>query len=246
MYAKLAYKYEGFVDVLNGTFIEEISELLLSATTTGAKGKTIFEVDNAMEILAENIEKNFNDVPTFLKFMRASMRQAMIRRLAKHSTNKAAWSKAEDFIQDLLQKNTALTLETTQMAIDRAQTYMSRKEKLHTSPTFVATTSEDSEIEILKTELASLKSGSVTTAGRGTGRGKQDDTRDDRNHTTVDHGRSTETCTKCGKVGHVTAQCFQTGDELAAKAEAMAKEAAAILAKRKTSHKTSCKPNALK
>ena len=77
MYAKLAYKYEGFVDVLNGTFIEEISELLLSATTTGAKGKTIFEVDNAMEILAENIEKNFNDVPTFLKFMRASMRQVM-------------------------------------------------------------------------------------------------------------------------------------------------------------------------
>jgi hypothetical protein len=57
LYAKIAYKYEGFVDVLNGTFIEEISELLLSATTTSAKGKTIFEVDNAMEILDENIEK---------------------------------------------------------------------------------------------------------------------------------------------------------------------------------------------
>jgi hypothetical protein len=38
-------------------------------------------------------------------------------------------------------------------------------------------------------------------------------------------------------VGHVTTQCFQTGDELAAKAEAMTKEVAAILAKRKTSHK---------
>ena len=239
MYAKLAYKYEGFVDVLNGTFIEEISELLLSATTTGAKGKTIFEVDNAMEILAENIEKNFNDVPTFLKFMRASMRQAMIRRLAKHSTNKAAWSKAEDFIQDLLQTNTALTLETTQMAIDRAQTYMSREEKLHTSTTLVASTSTDAEIEILKAELASLKAGAVAAAGRGTGRGKQGGAQKGggRNHAAVGRGRSTETCTKCGKVGHVTAQCFQTGDELAAKAEAMAKEAAAILAKRKTSRK---------
>jgi hypothetical protein len=70
MYAKVVYKYEGFVDVLNDTFIEEISELLLSATTTSATGKSVFEVDNAMEILAENIEKNFNDVPTFLKFMR--------------------------------------------------------------------------------------------------------------------------------------------------------------------------------
>jgi hypothetical protein len=156
--------------VLNGTFIEEISELLLSATTTGAKGKTIFEVDNAMEILTENIEKNFNDVPTFLKFMRASMRQVMIRRLAKHSTNKAAWSKAEDFIQDLLQKNTALTLETTQMAIDRAQTYMSREEKLHTSTTLVASNSTDAESEILKAELASLKAGAVAAAGRGTAR----------------------------------------------------------------------------
>ncbi len=64
----------------------------------------------------------------------------MIRRLAKHSTNKPAWSKAEDFIQDLLQKNTALTLENTQMVIDRTQTYMSHEEKLHTSTTLVAST----------------------------------------------------------------------------------------------------------
>ncbi len=96
----------------------------------------------------------------------------MIRRLKKLSTNKAAWNKAEDFIQDLLQKNTALTLETTQMAIDRAQTYMSREEKLHTSTTLVASTSMDAEIEILKAELASLKAGAVAAAGRGTGRGK--------------------------------------------------------------------------
>ncbi len=66
-----------------------------------------------MEILAENLEKNFNDVPTFLKFMRAIMRQTMIRRLAKHSTNEPTWSKTEDFIQDLLKKNTVLTLENT-------------------------------------------------------------------------------------------------------------------------------------
>jgi hypothetical protein len=104
MYAKLAYKYEGFVDVLNGTFMEEISGVLLSATTSSAKG-----------------------IP-------------------------------------------------------------------------------DSEI-----------------CGR--------------NHAAVARGRSTETCTKCGKVGHGTSQCFQSGDDLAAKAEAMAKEAAAILAKRKTSSK---------
>jgi hypothetical protein len=125
-----------------------------------------------MEILAEKIEKNFNDVPTFLKFMRGSMRQDMIRRLAKHSTNTPDWSKDEDFIQDLLQKNTVLTLENTHMTIDHAQTYRSREEKLHTSTTLVVSTSVDSEIEILKAELASLKTGTVAADGRGTGRGK--------------------------------------------------------------------------
>ena len=135
-----------------------------------------------MEILAENIEKNFNDVP-----------------------------KAVDFIQDLLQKNTALTLENTQMTIDRAQTYMSREEKLHTSTTLVASSSTDTEIEILKAELASLKAGAVAAAGRGTGRGKQGSAQKGggRNHAAVGRGRSSETCTKCGKVGHVTAQCFK-------------------------------------
>jgi hypothetical protein len=40
MYVKFAYKYEGFVDSLNDTFIEEISELLLSATTNEWKRST--------------------------------------------------------------------------------------------------------------------------------------------------------------------------------------------------------------
>jgi hypothetical protein len=82
-----------------------------------------------------------------------------------------------------------------------------------------------------------MKAGTVATIGHGTGRGKQGGDRGCRNHTAVGHGRSTETCTKCGKVGHGIVQCFQTGDELTAKTEVMVKEAAVILAKRKISHK---------
>ena len=74
MFAKLVYKFEGFVDVLNGTFIEEIVDLLESATAPGVKGKSIFEVDHVIEELAENIQKNFTDVPTFMKSLRASAR----------------------------------------------------------------------------------------------------------------------------------------------------------------------------
>jgi hypothetical protein len=52
--------------------------------------------------------------PSALRFVRASKREVIIRRLAKHSKDKAAWIKAEkDYIQGLklLQKNTVLTLE---------------------------------------------------------------------------------------------------------------------------------------
>jgi len=52
----------------------------------------------------------------------------MIRRLPYNSKDKAACAKAEDYIQgylqDLLQKHTALTLENTRMSIDRAHTYV--------------------------------------------------------------------------------------------------------------------------
>jgi hypothetical protein len=70
-------KFEGFVDMINGTFIDEISELLQSSNASNAKGKSIFAVDHTRETLAGNIEKNFNDVSTFLKFLRASVRHVM-------------------------------------------------------------------------------------------------------------------------------------------------------------------------
>ena len=55
-----------------------------------------------METLAEHIEKNFNNDPTLLKFLRTSMRQAMTRdkrRLSKNSKDKAAWVKAKGYFQ---------------------------------------------------------------------------------------------------------------------------------------------------
>ncbi len=67
----------------------------------------------------------------------------MIRRLAKYSKDKTVWIKAEDYIQDLLLKNTTLTLENTQLVIDRAQTFLSREDrvdKIQTSKVLVTST----------------------------------------------------------------------------------------------------------
>jgi hypothetical protein len=99
------------VDVLNGMFIVEITDLLESATAPAGKGKSIFQVDHVIEEFTENIQNNFTHVPTVMKSLRTSARQAMTRRLAKYSKDKTTWIKSEDFIQDLLEKNTTLTLK---------------------------------------------------------------------------------------------------------------------------------------
>ena len=49
----LPLKFEGFVDMTNGTFIDEISELLQSSHASNAKGKSIFEVD--LSIIPETL-----------------------------------------------------------------------------------------------------------------------------------------------------------------------------------------------
>ena len=48
MFVKLVHKFEGFGYVINGTFIDKISELLQFDTLSNEKGKIISEVDHAM------------------------------------------------------------------------------------------------------------------------------------------------------------------------------------------------------
>jgi hypothetical protein len=232
MFAKLAYNFEGVVDVLNGTFIEEIVDLLESVTVPGGKGKSIFEVDHVIEELTENIQKNFTDVPTFMKSLRTSGRESMIRHLAKYSKDKTVWIKAEDFIQDLLQKNTALTLENTQLAIDRAQTFLSREDRvdeIQTLNSLVVSTTDPPDImqqlAVLQAKVAAFEAGQsgfsvcgggrggVMCDGHGRGRGTPQGAA----------GVSLKKCTKCGG-NHDDSTCFKVGHELAAKVVELKKQ----------------------
>ena len=118
-----------------------------------------------------------------MKSLRASARQAMIRRLAKHSKDKAAWIKAEDFVlcnswTELLQKKIALTVENTQLAIDRAQTFLSRKDrvdKIQTSKALVVSTTAPPDImqqlAVLQAKVAAFEAGQIGFSVRGGGRG---------------------------------------------------------------------------
>ncbi len=77
MYSKLAYKFEVMTDVLNGTFVEEMSDLLGSATS--GKGLTMYEVDTNFEMMVEMIVKSYPQSVTLMSYMHVSLCQTYIK-----------------------------------------------------------------------------------------------------------------------------------------------------------------------
>jgi hypothetical protein len=143
----------------------------------------------------------------------------MIRRLAKYSKDKTPWIKSEDFIQDLLQKNTSLTLENTHLSIDRPQTFLSREDrvdKIQTPKVLVVSTTVPPDIMqqlvVLQSKVTSFEAGQsgfsvcgggrggVIRVGHGRGRGTPQDT----------SGGSLKKCTKCDG-NHDDNACFKVG-----------------------------------
>ena len=49
MYGRLAYKFEGMTDMINGSFMEDLSELLNTATGDQRRRKTFYEIDTKFE-----------------------------------------------------------------------------------------------------------------------------------------------------------------------------------------------------
>ena len=49
MYGRLAYKFEGMTDMINGAFMENLSELLNSATGDQRRRKSFYEIDTEFE-----------------------------------------------------------------------------------------------------------------------------------------------------------------------------------------------------
>jgi hypothetical protein len=75
MYGRLAYKFEGMIDVFNGAFMEDLSELLNSATGDQRHRKTFYEIDTEFEKTTASLLKNFNSMASLMPFLRASLRQ---------------------------------------------------------------------------------------------------------------------------------------------------------------------------
>ena len=81
MYGRLAYKFEGMTDMINCAFMEDLSELLNAATGDHRRRKSFYEIDTEFEKMKASLLKNFSSMASLMPFLRASLRQTMMRRL---------------------------------------------------------------------------------------------------------------------------------------------------------------------
>jgi hypothetical protein len=76
------YKFEGMTDMIKGAFMEDLFELLNSATGDQRCRKTFYEIDTEFEKMTSSLLKNFDRIGSLMPFLRASLRQTMIHKLA--------------------------------------------------------------------------------------------------------------------------------------------------------------------
>jgi hypothetical protein len=113
--------------MINGAFMENPSELLNSATGDQRRPKTFYEIDTEFEKMTGSLLlKNFNTMASLMPFLRASLRQTMIRKLASVGKDKDDWKKADEHLTTLMDQEHMITLEDTEASIKRSEQYLQR------------------------------------------------------------------------------------------------------------------------
>jgi hypothetical protein len=108
---------EGMTELVNDTFIEDMSTLLSSCAEEKNR-KTFFVIDKEFESMMTVVKSNFVIVDSFASSMWTSLRQALIRKLAHvKSPDQAVWIKTEDYIAGLLNDDQMQTIQNTDQTI---------------------------------------------------------------------------------------------------------------------------------
>jgi hypothetical protein len=113
---------------MTGTMMEELANIITCVTGDARQRRTIYEADQDFERFGKTLIANFKDTATLRAFLRASLRQCHIHKLSKVGKDKAAWAKADEYLTNLMDSDTMLTLENTNDAIKRAEKYMQRQD----------------------------------------------------------------------------------------------------------------------
>jgi len=126
IWSKMYHKYEGMTDMLTGTMMEELVNIITCVTGDARHRRTIYEADQDFERFGKTLIANFKDTATLWEFL--SLRQCHIHKLSKVCKDKAAWAKADEYLTNLMDSDTVLTLENTDEAINRTQNYMQHQD----------------------------------------------------------------------------------------------------------------------
>ena len=223
MWGKIAYKFEGMTDMINGQFMDELAELLSAATGDPRKRKTFYEIDAEFEKMCSALLTNFSSLKSLLPFLRASLRQTMIKKLSKVGKDKEAWKKGEEFLTQLQDDDHMLTLEDTDTAISRAEKSLHRNETEEAGPkdlvkvafaADVETTStiQDDKLAAMGAKIEALQAQLKKHQAPGTKR--------ERSGKPVGDKKAVSVCESCGKRGHNKDKCWEGLDEAKAKLDA--------------------------
>jgi hypothetical protein len=102
IWSKICHKYEGMTDMLTGTMMEELDNIITCVTGDARQRRTIHEADQDFERFGKTLIANFNDSATLWSFLRASLRQCHIHKLSNVGKDKAAWEKADEYLTNLM------------------------------------------------------------------------------------------------------------------------------------------------
>jgi hypothetical protein len=243
MYGRLAYKFEGMTDMINGAFMEDLSELLNAATGDQRSRKSFYEIDTEFEKMTASLLKNFSSMASLMPFLRASLRQRMMRRLATVGKDKDGWKKADEHLTILMDQEHMITIEDTDAAIKRCEQHLQRAatDEAKVLATEVEISGQDTAAELAalkataKAQEAKIKALSAQLRGDTSGAKRA------RSGAPVDK-KPIPVCTVCGKRGHNAADCWDKLDADQAKldvAKANRDKKKADMAKRQPSSKES-------
>ena len=246
MYGRLAYKFEGMTDMINGAFMEDLSELLNSATGDQRRRLSFYEIDTEFEKMTASLQKNFTSMQSLMPFLRASLRQSMMRRLALVGKDKDGWKKADEHLTTLMDQDHMITIEDTDAAIKRCELYLQRAATDEGSPKVLATeveiSGQDTAAELAKAQDAKIKAQDAKIKALSAQlRGDTSGAKRARSGAPVDK-KPIPVCTVCGKRGHNAADCWDKLDADQAKldvAKANRDKKKADMAKRQPSSKES-------
>jgi hypothetical protein len=106
--------------------------------------------------MTSSLLKNFDSIRSVMSFLRASLHQTMIHKLATVDNDKDGWKKADEHLTTLMDKEQMITLQDTDAAVKQCEQHLERAATDYASPKAKVLATEISAPDTAA-ELAALK-----------------------------------------------------------------------------------------